>query len=329
MIKKTIGLAMAALLVFGLAACNNNGNDNATDHGTGAYNVRNNGDRDNNNDFFGMDNEGLLTEEWDPGHNDDDREGRSDTFGNDRRDGKQNGKRNDNGNWFGRNDLSSIQTSMSSRNYPHTQPVLIRPAEYQFVRMDEQNRAINQQGQNQQLIPGAMPPVTNQGQLPGAGQQGQGFYPQLGQQQGTAQLPQQQTTNRQQPAAGPGISQMAQQVIDLTNVQRQQNGLPPLQADTQLSGVAQRKSLDMAQNNYFSHTSPTYGSPFDMMRDFGVSYRTAGENIAVGQRSAQEVVQAWMNSEGHRRNILNREFTHIGVGFLQNSNHWTQMFIGK
>ena len=122
---------------------------------------------------------------------------------------------------------------------------------------------------------------------------------------------------------------MAQQVIDLTNAQRKQNGLPALQADTQLSNVAQTKSDDMRKNGYFSHTSPTYGSPFDMMRDFGVSYRTAGENIAQGQRSAQEVVNAWMNSEGHRKNILSKDFTHIGVGYDSSGHHWTQMFIGK
>ena len=99
--------------------------------------------------------------------------------------------------------------------------------------------------------------------------------------------------------------------------------------DTQLSQVAQTKSQDMQKNGYFSHTSPTYGSPFDMMRDFGVSYRTAGENIAQGQRTPQEVVNAWMNSAGHRQNILNGNFTHIGVGYETSGNHWTQMFIGK
>lgn len=85
----------------------------------------------------------------------------------------------------------------------------------------------------------------------------------------------------------------------------------------------------MQQNHYFSHTSPTYGSPFDMMRDFGVNYKSAGENIAQGQQDPQEVVKAWMNSEGHRKNILNKNFTHIGVGFEQTENHWSQMFIGK
>ena len=85
----------------------------------------------------------------------------------------------------------------------------------------------------------------------------------------------------------------------------------------------------MQTKNYFSHTSPTYGSPFDMMKAYGVSYKAAGENIAMGQRSPQEVVQAWMNSQGHRENIMNPNFTHIGVGHVTTGNYWTQMFIGK
>jgi uncharacterized protein YkwD len=85
----------------------------------------------------------------------------------------------------------------------------------------------------------------------------------------------------------------------------------------------------MQENNYFSHTSPTYGSPFDMIRDFDISYNSAGENIAQGQRSPEEVVQAWMNSEGHRANIMNGDYTHIGVGYNESGNYWTQMFISK
>ena len=126
-----------------------------------------------------------------------------------------------------------------------------------------------------------------------------------------------------------GISQYASEVINLTNQERAKSGLPALMADTQLSGVAQKKCLDMQQNNYFSHTSPTYGSPFDMMRDFGVTYDAAGENIAQGQSTPQKVVQAWMNSEGHRKNIMSNSFTHIGVGYEQGGNDWTQMFISK
>ena len=79
---------------------------------------------------------------------------------------------------------------------------------------------------------------------------------------------------------------------------------------------------------YFSHTSPTYGSPFDMMKSFGISYRAAGENIAKGQTTPAAVVNAWWNSEGHRQNMLNASFTQIGVGYVADGKYWTQMFIG-
>ncbi|WP_085524033.1 CAP domain-containing protein [Tuberibacillus sp. Marseille-P3662] len=125
------------------------------------------------------------------------------------------------------------------------------------------------------------------------------------------------------------LSQFEQKVVELTNQEREQRGLSPLKVDTELSKVAREKSKDMASNNYFSHNSPTYGSPFDMMDQFGISYRTAGENIAKGQTSPQDVVDAWMNSEGHRKNILNSDFTHIGVGYVSNGDIWTQQFIGK
>lgn len=129
--------------------------------------------------------------------------------------------------------------------------------------------------------------------------------------------------------ASSAVSAFEQQVVELTNQERAKNGLPALKLDVELSKVARDKSKDMQTKNYFSHTSPTYGSPFDMMKAYGISYRTAGENIAMGQRSPQEVVQAWMNSQGHRENIMNSNFTHIGVGHVTTGNHWTQMFIGK
>ncbi|MFC0270667.1 CAP domain-containing protein [Metabacillus herbersteinensis] len=125
------------------------------------------------------------------------------------------------------------------------------------------------------------------------------------------------------------VSAFEQKVVELTNVERQKQGLKPLQLDTELSKVAREKSSDMQRNNYFSHTSPTYGSPFDMMKKYGIDYRAAGENIAMGQRSPEEVVKAWMNSEGHRKNIMSSDFTHIGVGHVAQGNYWTQMFIGK
>ncbi len=123
------------------------------------------------------------------------------------------------------------------------------------------------------------------------------------------------------------VSSIEQEVVRLVNIERQKAGLQPLKLDTELSKVARLKSEDMKKKGYFSHTSPTYGSPFDMLKQFNITYKTAGENIAKGQKTAERVVDAWMNSEGHRRNILSKSFTHIGVGF--SSNHWTQLFISK
>jgi len=125
------------------------------------------------------------------------------------------------------------------------------------------------------------------------------------------------------------VSAFEQEVFELTNAERTKAGLSPLTLDTELSKVARVKSQDMKDNNYFSHTSPTYGSPFDMMKAFGISYTSAAENIAQGQTTPAEVVEAWMNSQGHRENILNPNYTHIGIGHVSDNNYWTQMFIGK
>ncbi|WP_338079530.1 CAP domain-containing protein [Aquibacillus halophilus] len=125
------------------------------------------------------------------------------------------------------------------------------------------------------------------------------------------------------------ISDFQNEVVRLTNEARQQNGLPSLSPDIELTKVAQAKSEDMETNNYFSHTSPTYGSPFDMLAQFGIDYMTAAENIASGQQSAEAVVEMWLNSPGHRKNILNESVTHIGVGHAQNGNYWTQLFIKR
>ena len=119
------------------------------------------------------------------------------------------------------------------------------------------------------------------------------------------------------------------EVVRLVNQARVNNGLKELTYDWQLSRVARYKSQDMMENKYFSHTSPTYGSPFQMIKSFGITYRSAGENIAKGQMTPNDVVNAWMNSAGHRANILNSSFTHIGVGYVENGRYWTQMFIGK
>ncbi|MDR0889291.1 MAG: SafA/ExsA family spore coat assembly protein [Oscillospiraceae bacterium] len=130
------------------------------------------------------------------------------------------------------------------------------------------------------------------------------------------------------PEADSKVSSYEAEVIRLVNEIRVQNGLRPLTANWELSRVARYKSQDMVDRKYFSHTSPTYGSPFDMIKAFGLSYRTAGENIAYGYPTAQRVVDGWMNSPGHRANILNANFTQIGVGYVAAGHYCTQMFIG-
>ncbi|WP_018392807.1 CAP domain-containing protein [Bacillus sp. 37MA] len=135
-------------------------------------------------------------------------------------------------------------------------------------------------------------------------------------------------TTTQAPAATTGsVSEFEKQVFELVNQERAKAGVKALQLDTKLSDVARTKSADMKNKGYFSHQSPTYGSPFDMMKQFGITYKTAGENIAKGQKTPEEVMKAWMNSDGHRKNILSADYTHIGVGYVDG--HWTQMFIGK
>ncbi|MFC7394351.1 CAP domain-containing protein [Scopulibacillus cellulosilyticus] len=123
-----------------------------------------------------------------------------------------------------------------------------------------------------------------------------------------------------------------QKVVELTNQERQKNGLQPLKVDNQLSKMARDKSQDMADNGYFDHQSPKYGSPFDMMKTYGIKYTAAGENIAAGQKTPEEVVNSWMNSPGHRANILNKDYTYIGVGYVKGGSYgtyWTQDFIKK
>lgn len=148
--------------------------------------------------------------------------------------------------------------------------------------------------------------------------------------------PQFENPNRIQPGdrvnipASPKMTAKERLVIKLVNDERTQRGLAPLKANPDVSGVAREKSRDMRDRNYFSHTSPTYGSPFEMLRQFGISFRSAGENIAAGQRTAKDVVQGWMNSPGHRKNILNSNYTQIGVGYAEGGrmrHYWTQMFI--
>ena len=130
------------------------------------------------------------------------------------------------------------------------------------------------------------------------------------------------------PSVNADVREFETEVVRLVNEIRIKNGLKALTEDWELSRVARYKSQEMKDNRYFSHTSPVYGSPFDMIKNFGISYRTAGENIAKGQATPQAVVNAWMNSSGHRANILNHSYTRIGVGYVASGKYCTQMFVG-
>jgi uncharacterized protein, YkwD family len=127
------------------------------------------------------------------------------------------------------------------------------------------------------------------------------------------------------------LTDAEQQMVKLVNDARAQNSLPALKVDMQLCNVARLKSQDMIDNNYFSHSSPKYGSPFDMMKSFGVNFVQAGENIA-GNQNVQNAENALMNSPGHRKNILSPDFTHIGIGVRNGGPYgsmFTQEFISK
>lgn len=127
------------------------------------------------------------------------------------------------------------------------------------------------------------------------------------------------------------VSSYAFEVADIVNQERMSQGLFPLSYDSQLAELAQKKAEDMAENGYFSHQSSTYGSAFDMMNEAGISYRSAGENIARGQRTPEAVMDSWMNSSGHRANILSSSYSSVGVGYAEDENgtaYWVQMFLG-
>ena len=121
------------------------------------------------------------------------------------------------------------------------------------------------------------------------------------------------------------------ETFNLINQQRANNGLSALKIDNELQRVARIKAQDMVNNNYFDHTSPTYGTPFNMLKNFGISYKSAGENIA-GNSSNSAAVTAWMNSSGHRANILNSSYNYTGLAVVSSPKYgkiYVQMFIGR
>lgn len=129
---------------------------------------------------------------------------------------------------------------------------------------------------------------------------------------------------------GAPLKSLEDEVVRLVNQHRVNSGLQPLANNWQAARVARIKSQDMINSKYFSHISPTYGSPFKMLESYGLRFSAAAENIAMGQRTAQEVVNTWMNSPGHKANILSKSYTQIGVGAAKSANgtlYWTQMFL--
>ena len=128
-----------------------------------------------------------------------------------------------------------------------------------------------------------------------------------------------------------GLTADEQEIFNLVNAQRTAAGLVALSIDAEVQKVARDKAQDMVDNNYFSHTSPIYGSPFDMMKSYGIKYKAAGENIA-GNSSNSGAVNAWMNSEGHKANILSNNYNYTGIGVVSSPKYgkiYVQMFIGK
>lgn len=126
-------------------------------------------------------------------------------------------------------------------------------------------------------------------------------------------------------------SNLVQEMLNLINNTRIENGLAPLSINDLLQATAQTKADDMVKNNYFSHTSPTYGSPFNMMQNAGILYKTAGENIA-GNISVKDAFDSWMNSNSHKENILSNAYNYVGIGITKSNTYGyviVVMFIGK
>ena len=139
------------------------------------------------------------------------------------------------------------------------------------------------------------------------------------------------TPSNNTPSDNSSASADEKELLRLINAERTKNGLSELKFSEELLKVARDKANDLVDNNYFSHNSPTYGSPFDMMKSYGITYKTAGENIA-GNSTLQGAVTAWMNSEGHRANILSNAYNYTGIGIVSSPKYGkvlVQMFIGK
>ncbi|EAX48069.1 Allergen V5/Tpx-1 family protein [Thermosinus carboxydivorans Nor1] len=143
--------------------------------------------------------------------------------------------------------------------------------------------------------------------------------------------PTQTKPTQSQPTSSASVAAEEQQAVALLNADRAKYGLPALKVNPQLTDLARRYAQDMINRGYFSHYNPEGQSPFDRMRAAGISYRYAGENLAINQNVASAEL-AFMNSPGHRANILSSNYTEVGIGVRHDANgsvYVVQEFIGK
>lgn len=126
------------------------------------------------------------------------------------------------------------------------------------------------------------------------------------------------------------LSEEERQILELINQYRLQNGLDELKIISKLQDVAYLKADDLVENEYFSHTSETLGTPFEMLQLNGVTYKVAGENLA-GNINAKSAVEAWINSESHKENILDKDFEYTGIAVIDSPVYgkvYVELFIG-
>lgn len=136
------------------------------------------------------------------------------------------------------------------------------------------------------------------------------------------------------PAVTPQLlaqSDFQAQLLQLLNAERQKIGAPPLRISSQLAQAAQRHADDMANNNFLSHEGSDGSTMESRIQETGYAFSAIAENVAGGQPTPESVIQTWLNSSGHRRNMLNPEYTEIGIGYATNSSsqythYWTQVF---
>lgn len=121
-------------------------------------------------------------------------------------------------------------------------------------------------------------------------------------------------------------SLMENEVVDLVNEHRAKAGCDPIVVDARLEKAAEEHSTDMAERNYFGHTTPEGLTFRDRIQSAGYANPQTAENIARGQRDAKQVMDSWMDSPGHRANILNCDLTRVGMGLDENGMYWTQDF---